>query len=165
MPSPESESSSLQVRPIQREDHAAWRPLWDGYNAFYGRSGSSALPEAITQATWARFFNPIEPVFALVAVEGSRLLGLAHYLFHPSTTRIGPVCYMQDLFTDPERRGEGIGRALIQAVYAEAALAGASRAYWHTQSSNAAGRALYDRVAEHTGFIVYTHEVPRHALA
>lgn len=146
----------LEVRPIARADHAQWRPLWDGYNAFYGRLGETALPEAITASTWERFFNPIEPVFALVASSGDQLVGLTHYLFHRSTTKTEPVCYLQDLFTHPERRGSGIGRALIEGVYARAREAGVKRVYWQTQSSNSAGRALYDKVARHLGFIVYS---------
>lgn len=148
------------IRPASPQDYPAWRPLWDGYNAFYGRLGPTALPEDITQATWSRFFNPIEPVFALVAVEGGQLVGLTHYLFHRSTTRIEPLCYLQDLFTLPAARGQGVGRALIQGVYDQAATAGAKRVYWQTQAANAAGRQLYDKVAQHLGFIVYSHEVP-----
>jgi len=149
----------MQIRPIRPEDYAMWKPLWDGYNAFYGRSGSTALPDEITQATWQRFFSPIEPVFALVAEQDGKLIGLVHYLFHRSTTRIEPVCYLQDLFTDQGARGRGCGRALIEGVYAQAKLAGARRVYWQTQVGNTAGRALYDKVAKHMGFIVYAHEV------
>ena len=88
------------------------------------------------------------------------MVGLAHYLFHRSTTRIEPVCYLQDLFTDPALRGRGVGRALIETVYRQAQVAGARRVYWQTQVTNQAGRALYDRVAKHLGFIVYQHELP-----
>lgn len=144
------------IRPIEREDYAQWRPLWDGYNAFYGRQGETALPEPITATTWERFFNPIEPVFGLVAQSEDQVVGITHYLFHRSTTRIEPVCYLQDLFTAPQRRGSGIGRALIHGVYAQARAAGARRVYWQTHVENAAGRALYDQVARHLGFIVYS---------
>ena len=147
------------VRPIQQADFPAWKPLWDGYNAFYGRQDETALPARITQVTWQRFFDPDEPVFALVAELDGRLIGLAHYLFHRSTTRIEPVCYLQDLFTIAAERGLGVGRALIQGVYAQARSAGAQRVYWQTQSSNAAGRLLYEKVARHSGFIVYAQEV------
>jgi GNAT superfamily N-acetyltransferase len=150
---------SVLVRPVRQSDHAGWKPLWDGYNAFYGRSGPTALPNEITETTWRRFFDPAEPVFALVAEDAGRLLGLTHYLFHRSTTRIEPTCYLQDLFTAPAERGRGIGRALIQAVFEQARSAGISRVYWQTQDSNAAGRLLYDKVARHAGFIVYSAEI------
>jgi GNAT superfamily N-acetyltransferase len=149
----------LIIRPLERLDHTGWRPLWDGYNAFYGRSGPTALPEAITQATWNRFFDPAEPVHALVAESAGRIVGLAHYIFHRSTTRLHDVCYLQDLFTASEMRGLGVGRHLIEGVYAKARLAGSSRVYWQTHMDNAAGRALYDKVARHLGFIVYAHEL------
>ena len=152
-------SDQLIIRPLDPQDLAGWRPLWDGYNAFYGRSGPTALPESIMQVTWHRFFDPAEPVHALVAESAGRIVGLAHYIFHRSTTRLHDVCYLQDLFTAPDRRGLGVGRQLIEAVYDKARAAGSSRVYWQTHADNAAGRALYDKVARHLGFIVYTHEL------
>ncbi len=152
-------AAGTTVRSIERGDQAGWRPLWDGYNAFYGRSGATTLPESITAATWERFFDPAEPVHALVAVQGGRIVGLAHYLFHRSTTRLNEVCYLNDLFTVPEQRGQGVGRALIEAVYERARALGSARVYWSTQTTNSAGRALYDRLAQHQGFIIYSHEL------
>jgi GNAT superfamily N-acetyltransferase len=151
-------NSSLTIRPIVQSDFDSWKPLWDGYNAFYGRSGPTSLPHEITRSTWLRFFNPIEPVFALVAENQGEMVGLTHYLFHRSTTRIEPVCYLQDLFTLSSKRGQGIGRALIQEVYVQAQLGGAKRVYWQTHTTNFAGRQLYDKVANHLGFIVYSHD-------
>ena len=149
----------ILVRPVVQDDQAAWRPLWDGYNAFYGRRGETALPEHITQTTWRRFLDPGEPMFALVAEDQGEIVGLAHALFHRSMTRIEPVCYLSDLFTLESRRGRGIGRLLIEAVYEHAKAAGASRVYWQTQQGNVAGRLLYDKVARLLGFIVYTKEL------
>jgi GNAT superfamily N-acetyltransferase len=149
----------MKVRTATPQDYAGWRPLWDGYNAFYGRFGATALPEHVTASTWKRFHDPAESVHALVAVEGERIVGLAHYLFHRSMTRIEDVCYLSDLFTDHAMRGRGAGRLLVEAVYAKAKAAGASRVYWQTHQENAAGRALYDKVAQHHGFIVYAKEL------
>jgi GNAT superfamily N-acetyltransferase len=148
-------SPDVTIRAIERQDFAEWLPLWDGYNRFYGRSGPTALPAEITQMTWARFFDSYEPVHALVAVSEKRLVGLVHYIFHRSTTLIGPTCYLQDLFTDESLRGKGIGRALIQAVYDQARIAGAGRVYWLTHETNTTAQKLYDKVAERSGFIVY----------
>jgi GNAT superfamily N-acetyltransferase len=149
----------FEIRPVRRADYEGWRPLWDGYNAFYGRSGATSLPEEITRATWERFFDAEEPVHALVAEEEGAIAGLAHYLYHRSTTRLHDVCYLQDLFTAVRLRGLGVGRRLIHAVYDAARAAGCSRVYWQTQVTNQPGRALYDKVAEHRGFIVYSHEL------
>jgi GNAT superfamily N-acetyltransferase len=149
----------MTIRPVHQNDYAAWRPLWDGYNAFYGREGATALPESITARTWQRFLDPAEPVHALVAVNQGQIVGIVHYLFHRSTTRLTDVCYLQDLFTTPSMRGHGVGRQLIEAVYELAREAGSTRVYWQTQETNQAGRALYDKVAKHGGFIVYVHEL------
>jgi GNAT superfamily N-acetyltransferase len=148
-------SGELSVRFVTRQDYAQWLPLWDGYNAFYERSGPTALSPDITAMTWARFFDAYEPVHALVAESGGQLLGLTHYLFHRSTTAIAPLCYLQDLFTTEAARGKGVGRALIERVYQEARLAGSPRVYWQTHQTNQTAMQLYDKVAEHSGFVVY----------
>src|SRR5258707_546342 len=95
------------IRFARATDFARWLPLWDGYNAFYGRAGATALPAAITELTWTRFLDPGESMHALVAETGGNLVGLAHYLFHRSTTMAAHVCYMQDLFTETASRGQG----------------------------------------------------------
>jgi GNAT superfamily N-acetyltransferase len=148
-------SSEFSIRLVTRQDYDQWLPLWDGYNAFYGRSGATALAPEITAMTWARFFDAYEPVHGLVAESGGQLLGLTHYLFHRSTTAIEPVCYLQDLFTREAARGKGVGRALINGVYQQARLAGSPRVYWQTHQTNRAAMQLYDKVAEHSGFVVY----------
>ncbi|MCW5222106.1 GNAT family N-acetyltransferase [Verminephrobacter aporrectodeae subsp. tuberculatae] len=145
----------INIRSIRREDYDAWLPLWTGYNAFYGRSGETMLPESVTAMTWDRFFNPLEPVYAHVAEVDRKLLGIVHFLYHRSTTRIEPVCYLQDLFTEPSARKQGLARALINSVQRAALTAGACRVYWQTHENNRLARSLYDQMARHHGFIVY----------
>ena len=152
-------TDALLIRPISRTDYEQWLPLWDGYNAFYGRSGETALDPAITAMTWSRFFDAYEPVHALVAESEGRLIGLTHYLFHRSTTMIQPNCYLQDLFTNAEARGKGVGRALIEGVYEAARSVGAPRVYWMTHETNETAMTLYDKVAEKSGFLVYRKAV------
>jgi GNAT superfamily N-acetyltransferase len=152
-------TEAIKVRPVQQADFEAWMPLWNGYNAFYGRKGETALRAEITETLWRRFFDPNEPVFALVAEGEGNLIGLVHYLFHRDTTRIELTCYLQDLFTASSERGRGVGRSLIQGVYAYARAAGISSVYWQTHQSNTAGRLLYDKLARHAGFLVYEHEL------
>jgi GNAT superfamily N-acetyltransferase len=148
-----------KVRPVTPQDYDAWRPLWDEYNTFYERTGPTALSDDVTQTTWRRFFDAIEPVYCIVAERDHRVVGICHYLYHRSTSRIESVCYLQDLFTAPEERGHGIGRALIMAVYEIAKEAGCKRVYWQTHTTNTPGRTLYDKVAKHFGFIVYAKDV------
>jgi GNAT superfamily N-acetyltransferase len=147
--------TNIAIREIQASDHAQWVQLWAGYNAFYGRSGPSALPTAVVETTWQRFLDPSEPVHALVAECGGQLVGLAHYLYHRSTIQIQPTCYLQDLYTAEQSRGAGVGRKLILAVYDRALLAGAPKVYWQTHETNSTAMRLYDKVAERSGFIVY----------
>ena len=147
------------IREAEAADHGQWLPLWEGYNAFYGRSGATALPPEVTAATWARLLDPREPMHALLALDGPQVLGLAHIIFLRNTIMLGMTCYLQDLFTAPAARGRGIGRQLILAVYDQARRAGATRVYWHTQEANRTARSLYDAVAKHSGFIVYRHDL------
>jgi GNAT superfamily N-acetyltransferase len=144
-------ASALVIRPVGAADFPQWLPLWTGYNTFYKR----VLPDEITQSTWKRFFDDKEPVHALVAEENGRLLGLVHYLFHRATAMIEYNCYLADLFTNDAARGKGVGKALIEAVYAKAKAAGCSRVYWQTHETNAVAQVLYNKVAERSGFIVY----------
>ncbi|QOZ28662.1 GNAT family N-acetyltransferase [Bradyrhizobium sp. CCBAU 51753] len=148
-------SDDVTIRFVTRDDYAQWLPLWEGYNAFYGRSGPTALAPEITATTWARFFDAYEPMHALVADRGGTLLGLTHYLFHRSTISIASNCYLQDVFTSEAARGKGVGRALIEGVYTQAKLAGLSRVYWQTHETNHTAMQLYDKIAEKPGFVIY----------
>ena len=143
--------AEVAIRPLGPEDRADWEPLWAGYLAFY----EATIPSTVTETTWARLNDPAEPMHALGAFVDGQLVGIVHYLFHRSTWTTGDYCYLQDLFTDEAARGRGAGRALIEAVYERAPAAGASRVYWLTQEGNATARALYDKLADRSGFIQY----------
>ena len=64
------------IRPVTRADFEQWLPLWEDYNAFYERTGPTAVSAEVTQMTWARFFDGYEPMHALVA-ESNGAWGLA----------------------------------------------------------------------------------------
>ncbi|MDB5671856.1 MAG: putative histone acetyltransferase [Alphaproteobacteria bacterium] len=147
--------TDLTVRAARMDDLDQWLPLWTGYNAFYGREGPTALAEHVTADRWAAFLSPEVPMWALVAERNGWLVGLAHYLFHLSTTSLAPSCYMQDLFTAAEIRGAGVGAALIEAVAERAGAAGSASVSWQTHHMNATARRLYDRVAAQSEFLIY----------
>ncbi len=138
------------IRPLRATDHDQWRSLWTGYLQFY----QTSVPDAVYTSTFARLLGSDPRDFsALVADQDGQLLGLAHYLFHRHCWKIEEVCYLQDLYVSPQARGTGLGRALIEAVYAAADTAGASAVYWLTQDFNHEARQLYDRVAQVTPFV------------
>jgi GNAT superfamily N-acetyltransferase len=142
---------SLEIKAIANDDFDIWLPLWQGYQRFY----KVDIPESVTLKTWARCLDPAEPMHAALAVVGEKALGLAHSIYHRSTWASGDYCYLQDLFVADDMRGSGIGRALIEHVYADARRRGASRVYWLTHESNRSGMRLYDRIADRSGFIQY----------
>jgi GNAT superfamily N-acetyltransferase len=143
--------NDVVIRPVGADERAAWELLWNGYLAFYR---ARLAPDA-SDVAWQRFHDPDEPMFLLGVYVDGKLLGIAHYLFHRSSWTIGNYCYLQDLFVAEEARGLGLGRVLIEAVYAKAREAGASRVYWLTHQDNATARRLYDKVADNLGHVQY----------
>ncbi|WP_334561668.1 GNAT family N-acetyltransferase [Micromonospora sp. CPCC 205561] len=139
----------VSVTTLQPADRADWEELFSGYNAFYGRT----WPADRYERAW-REFQRAETMRALGARWDGRLVGIAHFLVHASTTS-PDVCLLQDLFTAPAARGRGVARALIGAVVAWADERGCDRLYWHTREDNHTARRLYDQVAENRGFIQY----------
>ncbi len=142
---------AFEIKAIERHDFDIWLPLWQGYQRFY----EVDIPEAVTLKTWELLLDPLEPMHAILAMRGERAVGLAHTIYHRSTWTAGDYCYLQDLFVDAGARGTGIGRALIESVYADAKHRGASRVYWSTHESNHKAMRLYDSIAERSGFILY----------
>ena len=147
---------TLEIRPLEKGDEAEWRRLWTAYLEFY----ESSVSEEVYQSSFARMLagNQGAPneFRGLIALAGGRPVGLVHFLFHRHGWRIENVCYLQDLYADPAVRGTGVGRALIEAVYAAADAEGCPSVYWLTQDFNDTARRLYDRIGKVTPFIKYT---------
>lgn len=145
-------TDGVAIRPVAATDEDDWRRLWAAYLAFY----KAALPDNVTGLTFARIVSddPDTVRARLLTVEG-RAVGLVHFVTHRSCWKPEKVCYLQDLYAMPEVRGRGLGRALIEAVYAEADRMGTPAVYWLTEASNATARRLYDRVGLPTPFIEY----------
>ncbi len=144
--------AAVRIRPLVAEDEADWRGLWTGYLQYY----ETEVGEDVYQTTFARLLSGEDNEFhALIAEIDGRPVGLVHYLFHRHCWKVENVCYLQDLYADPGVRGKGIGRALIEAVYAAADRAGAPSVYWLTQDFNAPARLLYDKIGTLTPFIKY----------
>lgn len=146
------QTENLIVRPLLAADEPEWRRLWSAYLEYY----ETTVPEEVYASSFSRLLgDDAQDYNGLVAQLDGRLVGLTHYLFHRHGWKIENTCYLQDLFADPDVRGRGIGRALIQGVYAAADVAGAPAVYWLTQDFNKAGRRLYDKVGVLTPFIKY----------
>jgi GNAT superfamily N-acetyltransferase len=147
----EHSMQSVEIKAIENYDFDLWLPLWKGYQRFYDVD----IPESVTLRTWARFLDPAEPMHAALAMVGGKALGLVHSIYHRSTWETGDYCYLQDLFVADQARGGGIGRALIEHVYADAKRRGASRVHWLTHEANHGAMQLYDCIADRSEFIQY----------
>lgn len=147
--------SDIIIRKAEARDEARWRELWAGYVDFYRGS----VPEEATALTWARLLDAGSNMECLVAERDGRVDGLCNYVFHDSTWSVQPICYLQDLFVDPQSRGGGLAKKLILACEDEARTRGAFRLYWQTQEYNAPARSLYDTIVPRSSFIVYRKNI------
>ncbi|WP_339538454.1 GNAT family N-acetyltransferase [Pseudomonas sp. RA_15y_Pfl2_54] len=143
--------SQIEIRPVTANDHAAWLPLWQAYLRFY----NTELLEAVTHSTWQRLLDPSEPTHAALAWADGKAVGMVHYIYHRSNWSIENACYLQDLLVAPETRGTGVGRLLIEHVYATAKADGCAKVHWLTHETNATAIQLYERIAERPGFIQF----------
>ncbi len=141
----------LVVRPITHEDKERWLELWDGYLTFY----ESTLTDEQTELTWNRLHDPLFNLHGLVAESNGKVIGLAHYLYRPSSWASSDYCYLEDLFVDSAARGAGAGRSLIDAVIAAARAKRSGRVYWTTKESNTQARVLYDSYTAASEFVQY----------
>jgi GNAT superfamily N-acetyltransferase len=142
---------AVAVRPLAAGDEPRWRGLWAAYLAFYGVE----RPDEVFAETFRRLLDAAEPMHGLVATRDGAVVGIANLIVHRHGWSVADVLYLQDLFVDPEARGTGAGRALIEAAYALADREGLASVYWMTQEFNYTGRMLYDRVGVRTPFIKY----------
>ncbi|MEN5083639.1 GNAT family N-acetyltransferase [Bosea sp. TWI1241] len=146
----------ITIRPLDAGDRAAWEPLWQGYLTFY----KASLSPETTDTTFARLTGGEEPMGGFIAQRGEETLGIVNYVLHRTTWSPKEICYLQDLYTVEAARGTGVGRRLIEAVRAMAEAKGCFRVYWQTHESNLQAQALYDKVAQKSGFIVYRQPLP-----
>jgi GNAT superfamily N-acetyltransferase len=147
--------SDVTIRKAEPRDEPRWRALWAGYIDFYRGS----VPGATTAATFARILDPASKIHALVAEREGEVIGICNYVLHDSTWDTRPICYLQDLFVDPAKRGGGAAKALILACEEEARKLGCFRLYWQTQEYNAPARSLYDTIVPRSSFIVYRKNI------
>jgi GNAT superfamily N-acetyltransferase len=145
-------TTSVVVRPLRASDETEWARMWCAYLEFYETSRSQDIYDTYFQRLLG---DDPQDFNGLIAELDGRPVGLTHYLFHRHGWSVENTCYLQDLYADPQVRGQGVGRALIEAVYAAADESGVPSVYWLTQDFNATARHLYDRIGVRTPFIRY----------
>ncbi len=143
--------TTIRIRPLCEQHHAAWLPLWRGYQSFY----KTDIPAEVSAVTWSRLLDAAEPMGGALAWDGASAVGMVHHIRHRSCWTVGDYLYLQDLFVSPDARGGGIGRQLIQYVYDLAGAQGCSRVHWLTHETNTDAMLLYDRIADRSGFVQY----------
>jgi GNAT superfamily N-acetyltransferase len=144
-------TNDVKVRDAAAADEDSWRKLWQGFLDYYAVD----LPKATTDFTWTRLMDPSSSLKARIAFCDGAAAGFAIHQHHPSTWVMGDDCYLEDLFVDPDRRGQGVGRALIEDLIAHARGKGWKRLYWNTNAENQVARALYDQFVADDGHVRY----------
>ena len=144
---------TLTIIPLRWEDHDQWLALWNDYLCFY----ETIIDESVKEVIWSRLLDPQEPMGGFLAWDGTKAVGLVHYIRHRSTWATDDYCYLEDLFVNPDQRGGGVGRKLIEQIYSTAHEMECARVYWHTHESNSRAQCLYNHIATRSGFIEYRH--------
>jgi D-amino-acid N-acetyltransferase len=151
---------SATIRPVTKQDEAAWRRHWQSYNDFYKRT----ISETVTATTFSRFLDPSTQIYCAVAETSpadaksdAAIIGFVTWFPHPSTSRVGPVVYLNDLFVDPSIRSKGVGGELMEHVFAHSKRElGAESVYWLTQHFNHRAQLLYVKKGFKSDFVHYT---------
>ncbi|MBF8758039.1 GNAT family N-acetyltransferase [Pseudomonas guariconensis] len=142
---------SVTLRPVSANDHAAWLALWQAYLHFY----ETELADEVSTSTWQRLLDANEPTHSALAWVDGKAVGMVNWIYHRSNWSIENACYLQDLYVNTDQRGLGIGRQLIEHVYATAKAANCIKVHWLTHETNATAIRLYEQVAERPGFIQF----------
>ncbi|MDO7926070.1 GNAT family N-acetyltransferase [Pseudomonas sp. KFB-139] len=143
--------TAVQIRPVTADDHGAWLPLWQAYLRFY----KTELADDVSDVTWQRILDPAETTNSALAWLDGKAVGMVNFIYHRSNWSIKNACYLQDLIVAPEQRGSGIGRQLIEHVYATAKANDCDKVHWLTHETNTTAIQLYERIAERGGYIQF----------
>ncbi len=145
-------TDKIKIVPLEQISQSQWLPLWQAYQEFY----QTKLAEEVNNSTWQRLTNPaFNSIYGVAAILDQQVVGIVHVVEHDSCWTLTPYAYLQDLFTHPDYRGQGVANLLIQHVYQVAEQRNCDRVYWLTHESNRQAQLLYDKVAKKTGFIQY----------
>ena len=142
-------SAIIKIRPLKSEDFPAWLSLWDGNN-------NGVRDEAVTTETWTRLIDPDFPIHGIVAEDkAGELLGLVHYVLHPTTGSLTDICYMQDVYVDPAQRRKGIARKLVEHLARHAKQEKWGRMYWLAEADNESAQHLYKDIGVKLDFTLH----------
>jgi ribosomal protein S18 acetylase RimI-like enzyme len=89
----------------------------------------------------SRFIADGEAIF-LVAGDGPD--GFAELRFRPTVYSVGLDAYLEELYVVPDKRGKGLGRALLGRAMEVARSEGATRMDLGTSETDTAARGLYE---------------------
>jgi GNAT superfamily N-acetyltransferase len=149
----------VHVRPVTDTDFDALLALIADYQRFYA---GTAREDAHNAAFFRRFIAPSERGMLIAAYDdadapqGAAPAGYACLYWTYSSVSATDVVLMNDLYVCPERRGGGVGEALVAATVEIARERGASHVRWFTALDNRRAQRLYERVgAERSSWFEY----------
>jgi ribosomal protein S18 acetylase RimI-like enzyme len=136
--------TDLSVRPAdlhQRQDQSAVLELLDMYAREPLGSG-----EPLALDVRERLIPDLQRLAncrAFLAFQDDRPVGLAICFLGYSSFQARPLLNIHDLAVTPQMRGQGVGRALLQAIEAEARRSGCCRLTLEVRADNVVARRLY----------------------
>jgi GNAT superfamily N-acetyltransferase len=146
-------AAEVEIAPISAEEFEELLPLIAAYQRFYE---VEEIDEERNRAFFRRFLAPSDDGLLLGARREGRLVGYACLYWHFSSLEAVETVLMNDLFVVADCRGDGIGRALIEASAEVARERGAPYLEWATAPDNETAQRLYDATgAERSEWLSY----------
>jgi GNAT superfamily N-acetyltransferase len=143
----------LRIEPVSQVQLKRLLSLIAAYQRFYE---VEEIDDERNRAFFSRFIAPSEDGMLLGAWREGELLGYACLYWHFTSLVPAETVLMNDLYVDPASRGEGVGRALIEASAAVARERGANHLEWATAPDNETAQRLYDSTgAERSEWVEY----------
>ena len=139
------------IREIQLKDKDQWKKLYRGYADFY----KAEINDKILQTVWGWLNDNKHELQGIAYEVDNKIVALAHFRRMPRPLKGQDICFLDDLFVDPQHRGQKIGEKLINRIREISKSRGWSLVRWITRDDNVRAKSLYDRISEKTNWDVY----------
>ena len=139
------------IRNLKQKDKENWAKLYNGYANFY----KVPMNTEVLDTLWGWIHDESHDVKGLCFELEGKIVGIAHYRTMPRPIKGQYIGFLDDLFVEPEFRGQQIAQKLISHLKSLSKDNNWDGIRWITHSSNENAKKLYDKIANNTGFELY----------
>ena len=139
------------IRKIHSKDKKQWEKLYKGYAVFY----KVEMNNQILKTVWDWLNDKNHELKGIGYEIDGKIVGLAHYRKLLSPLKGKYIGYLDDIFVDPEYRGQKIGKKLLDKIKEISKINDWNLVRWQTDEDNFTAKKLYDKVATKTKKNVY----------